>query len=343
MKVDTTILESLLGQARKAVIVGHLNPDGDAIGSTIAAYHFLRSMDIDSTIILPSVFPSSFKFLCPKDKPILVYEIEKEASLRAIEQADTMVCLDFNRFSRTDALEAPLSQSKARKILIDHHLDPDTQAFDLVISKTDISSASELLFWTLMNTKKIAGRVGNLSMESANALYTGMMTDTNNFSNSCYPSTFEMASKLLSRGVNKTRLQEKVMQCYTLPRTKLMGHLLKDNLTYFKEYHASCMTLSIKEKKAHSFKPGDSEGFVNLPLAAKSVRISALFTENNDGKFIRVSLRSKGKIDVNRLSRMFFNGGGHRNASGGRLYMKLEDVPAYYKDALGKFFGTIYE
>ena len=341
MKVDTSSIEKILSKARKVALTGHFNPDGDSVGSVVGMHHYLSARGIDSTMILPSEFPASLGFLNPagKDGQITVYKENPDKALKAISEADVIICLDFNRFSRTEFLEDALRESHAKKILIDHHLSPEKDEFDVVISKTDISSACELLFWTLMDMPDIAGDPGRLSMPCVNALYVGMMTDTNNFSNSCFPSTFMMASLLLERGVDKTRLQEKVLQCYTIPRTRLMGHLLKDKIIYYKDLHATCMTLSNKEKKAHRFEPGDSEGFVNLPLAVKSVKISALFTENGDGQYIRVSLRSKGKTDVNGLARRFFNGGGHKNAAGGRLYMHLEDVPAYYEKSLREYFS----
>lgn len=341
MKVDTSLLEPILKDSHKVALIGHFNPDGDSVGSVVGMHHYLSHRGIDSVMVLPSEYPGSLEFLNPskEEEKIIVYKPDSIAAARAIASCDAIICLDFNSFSRTECLEPMIRKSKAAKVLIDHHLSPDTGSFDVAISKTDISSACELLFWTLMSLPDIDGNVKKLPMPCANALYVGMMTDTNNFSNSCFPSTFSMASLLLKRGVNKNKLQEKVLHCYTVPRTRLMGHLVKEKLIYFRSLHATCMTLSNKEKAAYRFKPGDSEGFVNLPLAVKSVRISGLFTENRDGKYVRVSLRSKGNTDVNMLARKYFNGGGHKNAAGGRLYIPLEEVPQYFENSVREYLS----
>ena len=146
-----------------------------------------------------------------------------------------------------------------------------------------------------------------------------------------------MASKLIARGVDKDGLQEKVLSCFTVSRTRLMGHLLKDKMVILPQHAAAYMLLTNEEKDQYDFKPGDSEGFVNLPLAIEAIQISALFTENFDGKYVRVSLRSKNAVNVNKLAVRFFNGGGHRNASGGRLYMPVEAIPAYFEQALDAY------
>jgi len=341
MTVDTKHIENALSATSKAVIIGHFNPDGDSIGSITAMWHYLTMRGISATPILPSIYPDSLAFLDPgNENPagrIIIAKDSLEEAKAAIERADTIICLDFNSMSRTEYLEKTLTASSAKKILIDHHLFPAAEQFDVVCSKTDISSACELLYWVLMNLPDIAGDVQKLPFKCAEAIYVGMMTDTNNFSNSVYNTTFEMASRLLERGVNKDSLQEKVLHCYTEKRTRLMGHLIKDKMVYLPKEHAAYMTLSIKEKEAHNFKPGDSEGFVNLPLAISDVQISALFTEDNSGEYIRVSIRSKGTTDVNLFANRYFNGGGHKNAAGGRLYMPIGDVPAYFEESLKKY------
>ncbi len=336
MTIDTLKLESLLSESREIVLVGHFNPDGDAVGSVTAAYHYLKARGKQPRIILPSPYPESMAFLEPEDprERIVICERDPELARRLVAGADLLVCLDLNRLSRTEYLEQDILQSKARKVLIDHHIAAETDRFDLAVSTIDVSSTCELLFWTLMAMPDIAGDPDRIPLRCAESLYVGMMTDTNNFSNSVFPGTFEMASRLIARGVNKEALQEKVLSCYSVSRTRLMGHMVKDKMKVLPKHQAAYMLLSNKEKDRYHFLPGDSEGFVNLPLAIRDVRISALFTENFDGKYIRVSLRSKSEINVNRFAIRFFNGGGHRNAAGGRLYMPLEDVPAYFEQAL---------
>lgn len=343
MTVCTEQIENILSSASRAVVIGHFNPDGDSVGSVAAMWHYLSSRGISATPVLPSTYPESLAFadpgeVCPEGQFLIARDSLQEVRT-AIREADTIICLDFNRLSRTEYLEEDIAASCAKKILIDHHLSPDTEQFDAVCSKTDISSACELLFWVLMSLPDIGGDVRRLPLKCAEALYIGMMTDTNNFSNSVYTTTFDMASQLLGRGVDKDGLQEKVLHCYTEPRTRLMGHLLKDNMVYLPRQHTAYMTLSIAEKEAHGFRPGDSEGFVNLPLAISDVRISGLFTEDSSGEYVRVSLRSKGDTDVNLFARRYFNGGGHRNAAGGRLYIPIAEVPSYFEKSLKKYIA----
>lgn len=336
MQIDTSSLETLLQQADKLVLVGHFNPDGDALGSVTAAYHYLKGRGKHPRIILPSPYPDNMAFLEPDDPRdrMMICENELDATRRAVAEADAIICLDLNRLARTEYLEDDILAAPGKKVLIDHHIPAELDRFDVAISTTGVSSTCELLFWILMALPDVAGDPQRISARCAESLYVGMMTDTNNFSNSVLPGTFEMASKLIARGVDKNGLQEKVLSCYSVSRTRLMGHMIKDKMKVLPAYKTAYMLLSNKEKARYNFKPGDSEGFVNLPLAISSVQVSALFTENFDSKYIRVSLRSKGQIDVNRFATQFFNGGGHHNAAGGRLYMPLEAVPAYFEQSL---------
>ena len=336
MQIDTSSLETLLQQADKLVLVGHFNPDGDALGSVTASYHYLKGRGKHPRIILPSPYPDNMAFLEPDDPRdrMMICENELDATRRAVAEADAIICLDLNRLARTEYLEDDILAAPGKKVLIDHHIPAELDRFDVAISTTGVSSTCELLFWILMALPDVAGDPQRISARCAESLYVGMMTDTNNFSNSVLPGTFEMASKLIARGVDKNGLQEKVLSCYSVSRTRLMGHMIKDKMKVLPTYKTAYMLLSNKEKARYNFKPGDSEGFVNLPLAISSVQVSALFTENFDSKYIRVSLRSKGQIDVNRFATQFFNGGGHHNAAGGRLYMPLDAVPAYFEQSL---------
>jgi len=336
MQIDTTPLERLLAKAHRIVLVGHFNPDGDALGSVSAAYHYLKARGKHPRIILPSPYPENMAFLEPDDPQdrMLICENDLPAARALVAEADLLICLDLNRLSRTEYLEQDILAAKAPKVLIDHHIAVELDRFDVAISTVGVSSTCELLFWILLSLPDVAGDTARIPMRCAQALYVGMMTDTNNFANSVFPGTFEMASKLIARGVDKDDLQEKVLCCYSVSRTRLLGHMVKDKMKVLPRHHTAYMLLSNQEKDRYHYKPGDSEGFVNLPLAIADVQVSALFTENNDGTYVRVSLRSKGRINVNKFAVRFFNGGGHRNASGGRLYIPLSDVPAYFEAAL---------
>lgn len=336
MQIDTTPLEAILREAQDIALVGHFNPDGDALGSVTAAYHYLKARGKRPRIILPSPYPENMSFLEPEDPQdrMVICEKDMPAARALIAGADAVICLDLNRLARTEYLEEDILAAPGKKVLIDHHIPAELDRFDVALSTVEVSSTCELLFRILMDLPDIAGEPARLGLRCAESLYVGMMTDTNNFSNSVFPGTFEMAGRLMAVGVDKEGLQEKVLSCYSVSRTRLMGHMVKDKMKVLPKYKAAYMLLSNKEKERYHFQPGDSEGFVNLPLAISSVQVSAFFTENADSAYVRVSLRSKGNIDVNRFAIRFFNGGGHHNAAGGRLYMPLSDVPAYFEQAL---------
>ena len=318
-------LEAMISEARKISIVTHQKPDGDAMGSSIALYHFLKLCGKDSVrIILNDRYPDYLNFLTSdisKEDIIFFQEMESTAST-LIDDSDLIFCLDFNAFHRTDRMEHALSTSKAGKILIDHHLDPDREAFDLVFSETEISSASELLYQILIRTGRIGMDATALPHQSATALMTGMTTDTNNFGNSTYPSTFLMASDLLAAGVDRDALLSNLYQQYRENRIRLMGHMMKDLLT-ITEDGVAYMVLNKADQERYSIAEGDTEGFVNMPLSIAEVRMSILAKED-EGK-VRISVRSKKGTSANRCARAFFNGGGHENAAGGRLRIP-EDI-----------------
>lgn len=341
-KIDTKKLEEYLARAGRVAIIGHFNPDGDCIGSVCAMYRYLRKRGIEAQAVLPGGIPHTLRFLNPSGAGrIICYNSADRRAEEAIAAADLIICLDLNTISRTEALAGPIISSPAPKILIDHHIEVQDDSFCLRYTDTNVSSACELLFEILMNLPDIGGNVKRLTLKCAEALYLGMMTDTNNFANSVFPGTFEMASVLAERGVDRGRLYERVMQSYKPGRVQLMGHLLKDNLRLLPQRKAAYMLLSAREKEYYRIKPGDTEGYVNIPLSIGNVQLSALFTEDDSRKFIRVSLRSKGKLNVSIFSNRHFNGGGHRNAAGGRLFMPLAEVPAYFEAALEDFLASM--
>lgn len=344
--LETQELESLINRCRKGVIIGHYNPDGDSVGSITAMHHYLSARGIETSLVLPSDYPAYLEFMNPAGNKIHIYYHQKSEVKRLVEEADALFCLDFNKLSRTEWMEELIAGSSAEKVLIDHHPFPQIEAFNIIFSKTDISSACELLYHVLMSMPDIAGDVNKLPIECANSLYTGMMTDTNNFSNSVYPSTYEMASNLVSRGVDREKLFDNVFNFYSEERMRLMGHLLKEKLQVIPECNAAYIMLSAEEKLKYNFAPGDAEGFVNLPLSIRGVKMSALFSENalSDTPHIRVSLRSKGDfMDVNKFSGRYFNGGGHKNASGGRLYIPFDKVGTYFEESLKDYLLSLQD
>lgn len=327
-------LEKILESKKKIAILSHFNPDGDAIGSSMGMYHYLRSRGKEARVVIPSAKPAFLDFLDP-EQTIICHTDNRRLAEETISGSDLLICLDFNTASRTEGLAGALRSSAACKVMIDHHPCPDTEGFSIVISDPASSSTCELLYRTLMSFRYTEGRPERIGIESLTAITTGILTDTNNFSNSITPYTFTAASELLKAGVDFDHISNIVFKHYSESRMRLMGHLLKDSMEIDYGTGASCIVLTLEDKEKYSIQDGDTEGFVNLPLMVRDVEISALFSETKD--FIRVSLRSKGKISVNAMSREFFNGGGHERAAGGRLYIPAAQVREYFRNALEQF------
>ncbi len=310
------LLDRFLASATQICVVVHVRADGDAIGSGMALVRYLTEIKGKKVrLITPDSYSGSLGFLV--DRRLLTDNTtDPEAAKDWIRGSDLIVCMDMNSFSRSDSLEPELRASDADKILIDHHLNPDMDGFDMVFSETEISSTAELLFYILSGLPD-SGGAKNLPVSIATPLMAGMTTDTNNFANSVYPTTMQMASDLLSCGVNRDELIEQLYNSYRENRMRAMGCFLSEKMTVC----PSGVAYAIFDKASmerFDIREGDTEGFVNLPLNIKDVKIS-IFLKEDDGHF-RVSIRSKKGYSAARLAREHFNGGGHENAAGGRLY-----------------------
>ena len=318
-------LHELLQQSEKIAIVTHMKPDGDAIGSSMGMYHTLKLYGKTARIVTANPTPANLDFIIdgPWKKDLYIYENDPEESELAIRESDLIICLDFNAFHRTDTLNDYLLESTAEKVLIDHHLSPDIEKFSLIFSKTDISSASELLYQILMKLPFINGDASKLPHEAATALMTGMTTDTNNFMNSVYPSTLQMASSLLAVGVDRNMIIQRIYNSFKESRVRLQGHILKDLMNITQD-GVAYIILTKEDIRDYNVEDGDTEGFVNIPLTIDKVKMSIFIKEDTDR--VRVSIRSKTGTSANLCARRYFNGGGHENAAGGRLYIP-ENIP----------------
>ena len=312
---------SLIEKADRIVIAGHMKPDGDALGSCLGMYHYLRMLGKNSCkVVLPHRTPGYLDFLIDRETAgdIIVHEDKTVMAEQAVADAGLIFCMDFNAFHRTDHLEDALTKASCPKILIDHHLNPDREKFTVSFSETGISSASELTYLILMQTPSIGGEAENLPSRCALALMTGMTTDTNNFANSVYPSTLRMAADLLEAGVDRGMIISNLYNQYRESRMRLMGHVLKDLMKITAD-GVAYIVLDRNTLKEYYIEDGDTEGFVNLALGIARVKMSLLLKE--DGDRVRVSIRSKQGVSANRCAGLHFNGGGHENAAGGRLYI----------------------
>ena len=318
-------------RADKIVIVAHVSPDGDAVGASVGLWHFLNTQDKDVTVIVPNAFPDFLRWM-PGSKDILLYDRYKEFADKLIAEADVICCLDFNATSRIDAMADAVLASPARKILVDHHLNPEDFC-RIIISHPEISSTSELVFRLICRM----GYFSDITKEGAECIYTGMMTDTGGFTyNSNNREIYFIISELLSKGIDKDDIYRKVYNTYSESRLRLMGYVLSQMKVY-PDYHAALITLTKKEQNRFNYIRGDSEGFVNIPLSIKNVVFSCFLREDTEKPMIKVSLRSVGRFPCNQLAAEFFNGGGHLNASGGEFYGTLEEAKSVLELALEKF------
>mgnify|MGYP000996161781 CR=1 FL=1 len=319
-------------RADKIVIVSHVSPDGDAIGSSLGLYHFLDSQEKTVNVIVPNAFPDFLRWM-PGSKDILLYDRYKDFADKLIAEADVICCLDFNALKRIDDMADAVVASPARKIMIDHHLYPEDFC-KIVMSYPKISSTSELIFRLICRM----GYFSDITKEGAECIYTGMMTDTGGFTyNSNNREIYFIISELLSKGIDKDEIYRKVFNTYSEDRLRLMGYILYDKMQVFPRFHAALIWLTKDEQSKFHYVKGDTEGFVNIPLQMKGVCFSVFLREDTEKNMIKVSLRSVGTFPCNKVASEFFNGGGHLNASGGEFYGTMDEAIELFKQALVKY------
>lgn len=313
------------------VILSHKNPDGDALGSSLALYLYLRARGKKATVVLPNRFPGFLSWL-PAAGSVLLYEKEQERVAEALAVAEAFFCLDFNTLSRIGELGERVKQSDATKVLIDHHLQPSDE-FRILVSYPEACSTSELVY------RMIVAVSGDevLSNEMAQCIYTGMMTDTGSFAYaSARKDIYLIIAALLSTGIDKDLIYRKVFYNSTFSRMKLFGYVMYKKLKHYNKYNAALITLSYEELQRFYAQKGDTEGLVNQPLQIKGVRFSCFFREEQPGK-INVSLRSVDDFPCNSVAEEFFNGGGHKNASGGELQCSMDEATVIFAAVLQKY------
>ena len=332
-KQDSKSLQALLDKRPIITIIPHTSPDGDAIGSTLGLYHFLKNQGHDVQIIAPTDFPDFLKWM-PEADQILIYPNQESRAEQRIADSSLIFTLDFNNLLRAKPLTPFLQKSLATFVMIDHHQQPDTYA-TITYSDEKASSTCELIYNTIVSL----GSQEAINKTIATCLYTGIMTDTGGFRFSMTsPQTHRVAAVLLEKGANCAQIASDVLDSYSIDRLQLLGTVL-DGLTYLKEYKTAYMSVSSKILKQFNFRKGDTEGFVNYGLRIKEAELAVIFIENEEDNLIKISFRSKTTLDVNLLARMYFNGGGHINAAGGSMSISLEDTIAYFLEVLPKFLS----
>ena len=340
-------IRELLLRATHIVIVTHMSPDGDAMGSALGMWHFLNGkwkMENGKSVavVVPNRFPAFFNWM-PGVENVVIYDEQRAEADRLIEEADLLVCTDFNDPKRIGQVGNLLLQKACPKVLIDHHLFPADFA-DVTLSYPESPSASELVCKLIRCLSDYTDR------EMATCLYTGMMTDTGNFSfNSNYPEMYETVASLVRMGVDKDAVYNAVFNAHSADRMRLVGYSLYQKMRLFPERHAALIALSRKELYRFHFQPGDAEGIVNMPLQISDVYYSCFMREDKiephereragDAKSkIKISFRSQGDRPVNRFASDFFHGGGHANAAGGEFFGTLEEAVQCFLDHYPDYF-----
>lgn len=320
----------IIDRSDKIVIISHVSPDGDALGSSLGLYHFLMQLGKSVNVLMPNNFPDFLKWMKGANDVTIGDRSEKLAK-ELIEVADLIFCLDFNALKRIDHLGSWVEMSKAKKIMIDHHPDPESFC-DVTISHPEISSTSELIFRFICRL----GMFDLIDKNAAECIYTGMMTDTGAFTfNSNSPQIYFIISELLEKGINKDEIYDKVYNNYSECRIRLQGYVLYEKMKIYPEYNTALITLSQEEQQQFQWKKGDTEGFVNIPLSIEGIIFSVFIRGEKD--MVKISLRSKGVFPTNQFSAEVFGGGGHLNASGGEFYGNLENAVKLFEEALPNY------
>ncbi len=318
----------LLEEPKDIVITFHQKPDADAMGSGLGLYNFLIQFGHTVTVISPTNWAGFLSWM-PGAKKVLDFEMQNEKALNALKEAEWLFCLDFNVLSRARNMEPVINNLSCTKILIDHHQQPQTEAFDYGISNTQKSSTAEMVFDFIINS----GHAEKINIVVSECLYAGVMTDTGSFRfNSTSADVHKMVAKLKETGFNHSQIHENLFDNFMEGRFRFFGNTLLNRMEIFYEYNTALIAIPQKDLIKFNVKTGDTEGLVNFPLSIKGIRLAAVIIDRGDER--KSSFRSKGGFDVNTFARKYFNGGGHFNAAGGKNTESLDEVIAKFKKAI---------
>ena len=328
-QISTT--KELLKDSKSIGVIPHKNPDGDAMGSTLALVAYLNKKGHKAVVVAPNEYPHFLKWL-PGHDDVLFYTSNTTNARDAIKTADLVFTLDFNHFSRVGDLEEVLDNVKAPFIMIDHHQQPADYA-TVTYSDTAMSSTCEMVYHFI----KALGDEQLITADMASCLYTGIMTDTGSFRfSSTTATTHEVIAALIKKGANNDQIHQNIYDTNSESRLQLLGVAL-NNLVVLREYRTAFITMTQKELDDHNFQKGDTEGFVNYCLSLEGIIFAVIFIEHKADSIIKMSLRSKGEFSVNEFARAHYNGGGHTNAAGGRSEVALAETIANFKELLPSY------
>ncbi|WP_026714034.1 DHH family phosphoesterase [Flavobacterium daejeonense] len=323
---DIQAIQQLLATPKKIAIIPHRNPDGDAMGSTLGLYHFLKTNNHQATVISPNEFPDFLAWL-PGSETVQIFEKDKENCTKILKEAEIIFTLDFNAFHRTGEMEKVLEVLDTTYIMIDHHQKPDDYA-TYMYSNTSFGSTCEMLY----NFICYLEQKDQIDKTIGTCIYTGILTDSGSFR---FPNTtgntHRIVAELIDLGVENTIIPNLLFDNSSYNRLQLLGKALQ-NLKIIPEHKTSYITLTQEELDKFNHVKGDTEGIVNYGLTIKGIQFTAIFIENKDENIIKISFRSQGNFDVNEFARAHFNGGGHRNAAGGKSEISMEETIAKFEN-----------
>ena len=317
-----------LRDPKNVVITTHQKPDGDAMGSSLGLFHFLKQLGHSVTVVSPTNWADFLDWM-PSTKLVLDYERQTEEANELIDKADWIFCLDFNTLSRTKRMEENLANATGIRILIDHHQEPQIEKFAYGVSSTNKSSTCEMVYDLIMDS----GNEAFINESVAECLYSGVMTDTGSFR---FPSTsasvHRMVATLKDKGLQHSRVHEALFDNYLENRFRFIGHILLNRMEIFYEYNTALIAVNQQDLVKYDIITGDTEGLVNYPLSIKGIKLAVIVIDRGEER--KCSFRSKGSFDVNTFARKYFNGGGHFNAAGGQSKEPLDAVVAKFKEAM---------
>ena len=333
--MDTQIQEikQLLAVPKYISILSHRNPDGDAIGSSLGLYHYLNQLGHTVRVVLPSDYPLAFEWM-PEVEDITIFDSYQDRCREIVEKSDIIFCLDFNSLDRIDKLGEAVHFKKCVKVLIDHHLDPENFA-DYVISDTAASSTCELVYEFISDL----GDKDLINANVASCLYTGMMTDTGSFKYATNPRLFRQCAEMKSLGLDDYTIQDNIFNSLTEKQLRLMGHALANRMEILPEFKTGIIHLTKQDYADFDIQRGDTEGIVNQLMMMRKIKIACFITEQPT--IVKISMRSKGDFSVQEICQKHFNGGGHRNASGGYMHNTLTVAIKKLKEALPLYASRI--
>ncbi len=311
-------LKQWLSYPKEIAIVSHRNPDGDAVGSSCALAGYLETFGHNVKVVFPSDYPANLEYIQGILRSI-IFDTDQNGARLAIDKAEIIFCLDFNGLDRVDKLGENIQFSKAKKILIDHHLDPEPFT-DLMFSDTEASSTSELVYQVI---DAMGGR-SRITPAIGECIFTGLITDTGSFKYGTRPYTYEVAGNLKSLGVDDYYVADKIYNTQSEKNLRLLGYCLANQMEVNNDYGYAMIHLTKKDYQDYDIQRGDTEGIVNFMLTMPHIKVAIFITEQPT--IVKISLRSKGDISVQDIASKYFNGGGHKNASGGGVYASLADI-----------------